>query len=252
MIDIGKPQWSNFIAFASLLATILIFIFGAITQCNNENKFKEIRYIQNAVEHRPRLVPISIPEIREIFLNEGREKMQNNKVKRIESSIDISLILKFINKGNDTARIKGYIQGDTLSGEAEIRKIILDEDFNRISIPSLVEKGFYREFDIIPGEIWEKKINLNIKSLSDKGGTLHFLIFYENSSGALFDTYYWCRFSSIINKIVIDSTKNSIDLNLEMSKMDKDCLIEFWGDNSTSRLYNSEEKESIYNYFNRK
>jgi hypothetical protein len=165
--------------------------------------------------------------------------------------LGININLKCINTGNSLAKILNTFWTDTVSGEAELRAILIDGDRRQGSMVPVSLNGYYKTQELSAGDTINIETELSVASFKDKTFTLHFLILYQNEAGALFDTYYWARFKAGPFRMfqidtLIDGKRDRFVI--PFFPFMRASLIKLIDSHTSTKLYSSEVAMDIINF----
>jgi hypothetical protein len=180
--------------------SLCVSIFVAWRGCEQDKRITEISYRTN----RPRLEPVGEFQLDSIafgflpnkIINIHRDTMTRDSIPVVDVNWTIAGHLTFCNMGTDIARIRFYAYLDKNSTDAIIRDVLLGKKIRNISfsMDSLSNALYFKIVDIAPRDTFKFSIVRQIQFITEtEDAVLHFLVLYENQSGAFFDTYYWTR-----------------------------------------------------------
>lgn len=242
---------STFAAWLSLLITL-------VWNFHQEDKLKELTYQNNAMNYRPRLEVISQPVIAEAgFLNDSVYVINDTSI--YYGPLGFVVEIKLVNKEPHMAKLVAHIVRDTLSGDDNIRKLLISEAKHTRRMNFMPRDDFFKVKEIAFNDtisISMKHIILNVNQKQE--GVLHHLFLYENELGVLYDTYYWIRFRlnpihTFVQPVGFYKAQNSMLLRVEqVNNADVLKSIRFGESNTSRYIYSQSEKEDIYAFAEKK
>lgn len=238
------------------IITIGISLFALIRSCVTDSKLDEANYRISSVEHRPRL-KLSNPEILSINISvDSISSVANNKssdsVSNLYVDIDLRIKVKVINIGNSTAKVSGWVITDTLSERDIIRtEIFKNHNVEYKGIGVQLDTPIFPHYlqELAPQDSSFIEFKYKVQSFSDKGFTMHILIYYENELHQLFDTYYWAHIDK--KNILLKSSNIIQGHSIDQIKLSKEALkiIEIKSDNNDSEIYTKKQRALVLHEF---
>jgi hypothetical protein len=184
---------NNKLSITTLIA-ILAFILSLWNTWSQYQNQETKQYEDNAYRYHPELyvnnVKVQLSFKPDTMLIQYRDSIPRI-VLRMKYDTAHAKIL-FENKGNAHAKLLGFGFCDSNSTMAVLRNIPLASDTNA----EITEwKQYYSEFSIPKSS--NDSVNIVMFVSKDPGGSgiFHFILFYENQRGNLFDTYCWMPYS---------------------------------------------------------
>jgi hypothetical protein len=184
----------------SVLSTI-----ATILSIKNYFDLKDSNFMISSLTNRPIITVIDPPKIlsvRYLLDKKGLNKyfaqpngVQDSSLLACTLNVETSITLK--NIGTSSASIIFMCFRDFPSGKDKIRDIIENEDLNNTA-PKLYD-SFYVYRQLKPFDSFSYKFKKNIYFVKNDTTVFHYLFYYCNEIGSLFDTYYWGRF--VINDV---------------------------------------------------
>jgi hypothetical protein len=190
--------------FFSLFAIVVSGI-GLYRDCRQDKKIEENNYLSRAFTYQPLLkvtsqsiIPISPPEFSTTLdvLNDVRH-IKEPEIDTIQKiiSLNISSKLTIKNIGNYLARIVALVYLDTLYDGDYIRNIFLSNNFMEEKFRGKPFPEYFQK-EILPSDSTTIEFLHSVNFIVEGRFTLHYLVFYENNEGALYDTYYWAAYKT--------------------------------------------------------
>ena len=197
-----------------LIGLIVSVIFNVAQYFQNKSQIEDnrlarsevdsIKYIENGLSFRPRLDLVGSPEIKfyklknvskEIFNPFYESQKYNDTTNTVTGKMEIVPSYKFINNGNSLCKIKFYTVLDTFTNASILRTKILDAiQTGKIKIENM---DSYFKATIPADSTVQIEIPLDLQFIKEDRANLHFIIYYENELGNLYDTYVWAEIENI-------------------------------------------------------
>ena len=236
-----KGNTSNIIA---IIALIIAF-GGFYRDCLQDIRLNNQEYINNAMEHRPLLKVVGLPEINyksKIRVNENVIKVDSLKSK-----------YTLTNTGKTIAEIVVTVSTDTVSYNPTLREFVFDEQKRGIL---LNDSDYNSKTHIIhPGETTYVEVKQDVKFKLNNKFVLHVLVFYKNEIGNLYDTYIWtkCKIADEIKPVsvkIIDNEDALIYLDKKLiSPIETADSYDVYGEQET-KSFNKLRKQIINTHRN--
>jgi len=241
------------ISIFALFATIFSSVYLWHRDTQQDQKVERLEYKNDSMNYRPRLEIIAYPFIESIALKPISIKPADEFLNAY-SKLRFRAELKFKNTGNSTGRVLALIHADTLSGDDNIRAILLSDRRKTAKFNITPWKEFFPIKEILPSDTTTFKIDHEFDFVSNAQAVFHFLIFYENELNNLYDTYYWARFklnpviAGSMKHTMIDSAKMLIRTDVAFARKDLQNAILFQDGNQSMYLYNKQERSEILKF----
>lgn len=210
----GKSDKKWLVTYIPLIVLLGSLFFNYMQYTQNKNQFEEninqriqldsIKYIENALTFRPRLELMGKPTIDRMQISFDKEVFNpfftpdsiiNDTIGAVKGKITLTSSFMLINKGNAIAKIQLQSLTDTFTTAPILRKRL----FDAIKSGKIKFEYFddYYNLDIGKDDSTNITIKKDIQFLKGDEVNLHFIVFYENEFGHLYDTYIWAVFDKI-------------------------------------------------------
>lgn len=143
---------------------------------------------------RPRLTLIETPQLSNYRFDPIRLRESRGYYNGVDGQFSLTYTVLVKNVGTATARLVAQVLADTLTGKPALREMLTDSKA-RQALHFVATSDFYPLREIAPGDTAEFTFPQTLSGANDSQGTFHMLLLYENDAGALYDTYYWARYS---------------------------------------------------------
>lgn len=258
----GKPWIWNLL---NTLLALAVFAFGLVRDCKQESETE----LLSARSIRPNIVFTQPFRIKSADVDYDKIKFKdllsiaktNDSIskKNVDSvlfiqgspnsvSFTASVFLK--NTGNEVAKIRYIITGDTLSGMDDIRSILRDEQRRKASLVYSDVQDKFSILELQPNESASYDIPYIVRYLDDRSFRMHILVIYEGESTALYDTYYWADYNvqpmQTRPLFQYDSGK-PVSVAFIHSKLEAAKQIVFDTSRSSAKIYVGDELKELKN-----
>jgi hypothetical protein len=244
------------------VGALIISIIGLVCDHCQNKKIEDLDYKNKALEFRPLLKIVGIPKIDSFELKsykkvDMREFLDSSDTTErfvdIPSILTINLKLNMVNAGNSIAAVYAEFWSDTLSGSDKIRDILLDKKLreHRLSKSPIID--YFRFKEIQPGETTDFEFSHTVKFLEEDKFTMHFLFLYKNEAGALYDTYYWARYTTtpIVGVPEFAVINGQLAFRMKFAKTEFTEFLKLLDQNMASKTYPRTEAEDILDFLKR-
>jgi hypothetical protein len=250
LFNLKNNYVSNILASIAIVISVIVLI----RDCAQDRRVAELGYVTNAVQFRPNLKIISKPIVSiqfrsEIPVNELLSRQSTDTINS-PTTINVTAEIKLINTGNAKANIFSYMWKDTVTGDEKIRQILLNKKKRTDLIQLVSNEDFYKIIDLSAGETKTIEVKQDIENIPNDTFVLHFLFLYKSETDALFDTYYWARYSlgNIIVKPEIVTIDGKSVLRPNFGNKQIQDIIVLVDDNSSTKMYSQKQSKDIIRF----
>jgi len=211
---LGKDVKKWLATYLSPIALVFSLLFNYIQYSQNQTQIEEnrqqriqldsVKYIENALTFRPRLELIGNPIIKNMQLSYDKEVFNpfftpdsviNDTIASVKGEMTLTASFKLKNRGDAIAKIQVQSLTDTFSSEPILRIKLLDAiESGKIKIEYF---NNYSKLNLGKDDSTVIDIDTDIGFVIDNEVNLHFIVFYENEFGHLYDTYIWVVFDNV-------------------------------------------------------
>lgn len=235
------------------MIAVILFTVLFVRDCSNTSKLNELTYRINATQFRPNLKLIGKPAF-DIYIEGDKFAMKDLLVQDSAGILDVTARLRVnahfrvANIGNSVAHVFGFLSTDTLSGGETLREQLTIDQRSGYELDTTTQ--YYKLLDISPNDTISVENEYKIKFLKDHTFTLHFLLLYENETGALFDTYYWarCNFGDILMSPQFSLMAGKPYVRFLIPKKQLTEFLHIVDDHSSTRMYSQKQAENIIQF----
>ncbi len=243
------------LSFTDILAavSIVISLIVLVRDYYQSARIDQLSYTTSAVQFRPNLKIVGNLRIVDFALGTRLPHLDGPSLEEIlttPAELEIHISLRCTNTGNSLARIVNTFWTDTVSGEEKLRALLTDKVRRQDAIIPASFNDYYKTRDLSSGDTTDIEARHMVASYHDETFTLHFLILYENETGALFDTYYWARFAAgpfkMQEKDILIDGKREIIVTLGC-RVDSQ-VVRLIDSHSSTMLYSPEAAKDILRF----
>jgi len=209
------------------------------------------------MEYQPKIVMIDKPVITDlsfprtevpinIFDFIAQDSNSGIPTYDLNVQVSINLRLQCVNSGNSLANIVGIVYSDTTSDLDFLRDKFLDKKFKGFQT-NLFPPFSKNEVLADNTDTARFDFSMDINMIANQLFTLHFLLFYKNSLGNYYDTYYCSQYK--LEELLFPSpfaiVDNKIIATNQYWKVALGDMYSFVNSKSTYKIY-CDEKEAEY------
>ena len=212
-------------------------------------KFKPIIKLSN----KPDVVSFNIKfnpsKLEEITSNKN---LSSNELIELDAQLSLKFKMNIFNDGYQKASLILNFIADTLTDVDFMRDVILTKRIDKIEYKNIPAPN-YMINELQPGDATELSFNHNIQFFRDRKFTIHYILFYENELGILYDTYFWFVFKMNTLHIQEDFKKVNSDIYHRYAVTDKSANEVFSCEvnRSSYKKYSNTEKETVREFINK-
>jgi len=250
-LNLKKLTLSDILAAVAILISVVVLI----RDCSQNAQINELTYRTNATQFRPNLKVCEKPNLIDFQLR-SKMAVKDFFPRVTQDTIDtpatlrVTVSLKLTNIGNAVAHISSIVWVDTVSGEDQIRRMLLDKNARPDSLQAGSLNRYFTPMDLSTGDTTTIELKRDIEFIDRQAFTLHFLFLYENETGALFDTYYWARYQlgEIIYQPQVGMINGNPAVRIIYNRKQFREFLKFLDDHSSTKVYTQEQSENIIKY----